>query len=121
MRPVVRDIWVSALRTGAYAQGFDSLLRSEDDKFCPLGVLCDLASLVGIVAWDKIDGRWFIPPLTTSGVSGPVMDWAGFKGMHPSQLVPLTFGGVKHPIWRLNDTFKLSFDAIADLIEEQYA
>ena len=120
MRPVVRDLWVKALRTGAYPQG-RCQLRSPDDKFCPMGVLCDLAVMVGVTAWERLDGIWFIPPFEGGAAITPaIAEWAGFRGMHLSQPVPLTFGGVKHPIWRLNDKFKLSFDTIADLIEAQY-
>ena len=121
MRPVVRDLWVKALRSGAYPQGRFQL-RSPDDTFCPMGVLVDLASMVGVVTWEKLDGIWFVPPHDEGRSITPVVaEWAGFKGMHLSQPVPLTFGGVKHPIWRLNDQFKLSFDTLADLLEEQYA
>lgn len=35
--------WVAALRSGEYKQGH-RVLRSKDDKFCCLGVLCDTIS-----------------------------------------------------------------------------
>lgn len=119
---MVRDIWVSALRTGAYPQGRYQL-RTPDNEFCPLGVLADLAVMVNeLITWEKLDGMWFLPPLEKgNALPLSVMEWAGFTGMHSSQLVPLTYGGVRHPIWRLNDKFKLSFETLADLIEEQYA
>lgn len=37
-----RRLWVEALRSGEYKQG-QGYLRSHDDHYCCLGVLCDLA------------------------------------------------------------------------------
>jgi hypothetical protein len=34
--------WVKTLRSGEYQQG-STVLRTIDDKFCCLGVLCDIA------------------------------------------------------------------------------
>lgn len=41
MKKKVANIWIKALRSGKYKQG-RSTLRTDDDKFCCLGVLCDL-------------------------------------------------------------------------------
>lgn len=40
----IKKKWIAALRSGEYAQGKDCLLTSTEkvDKFCCLGVLCDL-------------------------------------------------------------------------------
>ena len=37
----MKDRWVSALRSGSYRQGRGEL-RTKDDRYCCLGVLCDL-------------------------------------------------------------------------------
>jgi hypothetical protein len=42
----LRAEWVKALRSGKYKQG-KKLLRSIEDAFCCLGVLCDLCGLWG--------------------------------------------------------------------------
>lgn len=51
--------WVAALRSGEYAQG-TGLLRDFDNRFCCLGVLCDLE--YGRDAWVAGfgDGRYAI-------------------------------------------------------------
>src|SRR5687768_8842051 len=86
MRAEARDLWVAALRSGAYPQGRFQL-RSPDNEFCPLGVLADLATMVGVVTWEKLDGIWFLPPWERGNALPPlVQTWAGFKGMHGSQL-----------------------------------
>lgn len=41
MDSVLKQKWVDALRSGAYKQG-NGYLRTKEDKFCCLGVLCDL-------------------------------------------------------------------------------
>lgn len=120
MRTEVRDLWVAALRSGIYPQSHAGRLRTEEG-FCPLGVLCDVAATVGVLAWENIDSSWFIGPWIDGTTVPPLIyDWAGFAGMHPSQLVPLEYGGVVHPVYRLNDRFKLDFDKIAELVETQY-
>jgi hypothetical protein len=41
MNPVVKEKWITALKSGKYQQGRGQL-RSFNDKFCCLGVLCDI-------------------------------------------------------------------------------
>lgn len=41
--------WIAALRSGRYQQG-EHVLRSEDNKFCCLGVACNL---IDPSAWDS--------------------------------------------------------------------
>lgn len=119
MDPVVRALWVAALRSDQYPQGVGFLRK--DDLYCPLGVLTDLAVHLEVVKWERVDGTWFIPPHSGgNSITPPIYDWAGFTGMHLSEVLPLMYDGERHPIWRLNDWFKLPFTTIADLIEEQY-
>lgn len=42
MKKVVADKWVAALRSGEYDQGIGRL-RSHNDTYCRLGVLCDIS------------------------------------------------------------------------------
>lgn len=123
MNPRVRDLWIAALRSGRYPQGYDRL-RSSDDRYTALGVLCDIATKLKRAAWDRLGTEWFISPLdvpaTGSRLPLSVREWAGIKGAHPSQELPLWVGSSLHPIWRLSDIFQLPFNVIADLIEDQY-
>lgn len=41
MKKNIADMWIKALTSGKYKQG-RYVLRSKDNKFCCLGVLCDL-------------------------------------------------------------------------------
>lgn len=52
--------WVAALRSGKYKQGKGALHRKNGDKFCCLGVLCNLAVKAGVIAAPKLisDGQF---------------------------------------------------------------
>ena len=41
MNPDIKNKWLSALRSGKYEQG-RQYLRTPENKFCCLGVLCDV-------------------------------------------------------------------------------
>ena len=80
----VRDLWVMALRSGTYPQG-QFRLRSDEDTYCPLGVLADLAVRLNVVTWEKLDGKWFLAPwVEGTFLPHKVQEWAGFTGMHSS-------------------------------------
>ncbi len=49
-----KDQWVTALRSGEYVQG-RGWLRTPSDKFCCLGVLCDI---LPEVQWEKEGKNW---------------------------------------------------------------
>lgn len=120
MDTAVRDLWIAGLRSGLYKEGRGAL-RTLDDLYDPFGVLCDIAAQLGIVSWDhnKHENVYHIYGYRNH-VPYPVREWAGFKGMHPSQDVPLTWEHALHPLWRLVDWHKLDHTIIADLIEMQY-
>lgn len=52
MKKALRDEWVAALRSGKYEQGTGKL-RTDDDHWCCLGVLSDVAG----VKWDLVEDR----------------------------------------------------------------
>lgn len=116
----VRDLWVTALTSGAYEQ-IPYFLR-RDGKFSALGILCDLAAMSKIVQWDILDGIGFFAPWDPGHTAIPyrIIKWADFKGMHPSQLVPLTYEGRREPLYELEDRDRLTLPQLAELIKEQY-
>jgi len=108
MKEVIKKKWVAALRSGEYKQGQRQLHNADGDKFCCLGVLCDLAAKEGIVKrtlsahggfylYDNYDG--FLPP--------SVRNWAQIDPS--SDQVPC--------LVYLNDRGD-SFDTIANVIEK---
>lgn len=142
MNARVKQLWLGALRSGKYKQArkalragpsiLDSTGEENNESFCCLGVLCDLAVQDGVLPvprkdgtgtwiyggdfWDEgedrydDDGSWAALPRR-------VQDWAGISGSDPV-------------IWAERDTYRnnslaeindagASFDLIADLIEEE--
>lgn len=77
----IRQKWVAALRSGQYKQGFSSLVTvgKKSDKFCCLGVLCDMAVRAGVIPKPEIpqlgceyqyEGKKGLPPKS-------VLNWVG--------------------------------------------
>lgn len=112
MEPELKGKWVEALRSGKYEQGQGSL-RSADNRFCCLGVLCDLIVQEERGVWTQPHGPesslWF----TYS--KDPVDNRIGFLPQ-----VMLTDLGLDYDLQRdfasLNDS-DASFEYIADQIE----
>lgn len=118
MNPKIKAQWVEALRSGRYQQG-DGALRARNNKFCCLGVLCDLhASAVGREwDWDD-DGDAYSYGGYSELLPTSVMEWAELEDDAPT--VQYDIGGTKctDNLASLNDEGR-TFDWIADKIEEQ--
>jgi hypothetical protein len=79
MNPQVQQAWVKALRSGEYKQGRTRLRAG--DKFCCLGVLCDLHQKAGLGRWDGteyFDGAED-EDHTALLLPDAVMEWAGLS------------------------------------------
>lgn len=122
MNTTVRDLWCDALESGTYPQG-RYVLRTQDNRYCPLGVLTDLAVEADVVVWDSLFGMkkpLYCVQGITNNLAPAVRVWAGIKGAHPSEQVMLEWAGAWHPLYRLNDHYRLPFDVLAHLIRLQY-
>lgn len=51
MDSVLKQEWITALRSGKYQQGKRKLRSTTDNTFCCLGVLCDILSNQNIGNW----------------------------------------------------------------------
>lgn len=121
MNQDIKRKWVEALRSGEYKQG-KGALRDQDDNFCCLGVLCDLASKEGVVSvsnsyvesvydydGDGGESSWSELPYS-------VTEWAGLESENPRIDYP---HAPVISLAELNDIVKATFAEIADVIEEQ--
>jgi len=115
-----RDEWVAALRSGKYQQGRGCLLIPRSNTACCLGVLCDLQAAKGVVKKDT--------PLFQARFYDPSNDGGGSSAALPAILqqrfrclsgVDILYKSRLTTLIDLNDVVKLSFPAIADLIEDQ--
>ena len=120
MNPEIRARWAAALRSGDYEQGRDNLRRG--DKFCCLGVLCDLAIKDGEPvsaseiaeadggAYWGYDGHPYYLPAS-------VREWAGLTCGNPEVEVKGVDGLSWATLAAMNDDQHFSFARIADAID----
>ena len=133
MNEGIKALWLDALRSGEYPQG-TALLRKPwasgngKDKYCCLGVLCDLyikseensADPQGPIGWEvhnplavilayKVGGREAYLPLF-------VMDWAGLEDNEGGFVGS---NGRWGSLAEMNDS-GATFEEIAEVIEEKF-
>lgn len=110
MNPNIKEQWVAALRSGEYTQG-QQTLRTRNDTFCCLGVLCDLAAKSGHGYWAMDEEGWAHRTREEDGIHMPAGDvalWSGLPWDHQKDLATL------------NDDEGWDFHMIATYIEEKF-
>lgn len=109
MKKEIAEKWVEALRSGEYQQG-QHRLRTED-KFCCLGVLCDIS---GLSEWEEREDSTYISYDSIEVIlPDSVMKWAGIATDNDS-----LHAGTK-ALSAYNDS-GYSFEQIADIIEKHW-
>jgi len=116
MNEEIKQEWIRRLRSGDYNQTQDEL---KDDKgYCCLGVLTDIfIDRHSRTYWIKHDegyGLKYKDALYLSTLPYPVKNWAGL-GDNPTPYISID----NTSLVLCNDVKKMSFDEIADLIEEK--
>lgn len=111
--------WVEALRSGEYVQG-EGELRSSNNSFCCLGVLCNLhAQKHKKIARLETDPQKYLGQDTV--LPNQVRDWAGLGSSNGL----FEYGLFKedndvNSLIELNDQECLDFNKIASFIEKNY-
>ena len=114
MNADVKDLWVAALRSGTYTQTTGALQNAYG--FCCLGVLCDLYCQEVGGNWAPSEDEELIVFTDADGNTNfetcpdGVVEWAEFDDDNPY------VSGRHLSDW--NDGEKISFDEIANLINE---
>lgn len=103
-------VWTDALRSKKYpkAEGLLRDIGGEEEKFCALGVLCELYRREHPLShWDNYQ---FVSDTDESDTRPPdeVLEWAG---------VPK---GEVNVVMEMNDNEQRSFEYIAEYLEAQY-
>ena len=127
LNEVIKKRWVAALRSGEYEQGFDEL-QPDPGKYCCLGVLCCLHAEETDSEWESPDGTsdsclgdsYYYSRMTLPDI---VVKWAELPNENPE--VTLAYdhrpGEDERPVIRalssLNDSAKLNFSELADIID----
>ena len=115
-----RKKWTDALRSGKYRQG-DSYLH-QGDKFCCLGVACDVAIKNGLEL--PVEPSGDIDDVTTYNGADTILPdrvqrWLGLED--PVGTLRKDFGHdgfVISNLWHMNDRARSSFEEIAKVIDE---
>lgn len=120
MNQEIKERWVTALRSGDYEQG-TARLNTNDEKFCCLGVLCELAVADGVI--QKFDKPDEIEQMTLIYYGDPegemenavlppqVVEWAGLTEANPEPYAGRTVAS-------LNDA-GYEFPFLAELIKDK--
>ena len=128
--------WVKALRSGEYQQG-RGCLRSRDDKFCCLGVLCDLTNRK---EWEVVfeEDDYYAILDEENVLPKNILSFLDLEEREPNfkislenpKLIEILEENYKkedrintwgyYSLTELNDTWKLNFSQIADILEEEF-
>lgn len=117
MNKRIKKLWIDALRSGKYKQGRGQL-RSAGNKFCCLGVLCNLhAQEHPEVAKKQKSPRAYMG--IEAFLPSEVAQWAGLSELEIKFGTVFVRNGPRkgESVINLNDDLKLSFNQIADAIE----
>jgi hypothetical protein len=126
MKEDVKNKWIEALRSGKYEQT-DNRLK-KDNKFCCLGVLCDIS---GITEWKAVEYKGHIIDYLydnqLSALPESVMDWAGIKDrfgyilntVDGKYIISEDGEYMSHTLSYFND-LGFNFSTIADFIEQNW-
>jgi len=132
MNPEIKSKWIAALRSGQYEQargGLQRILYRDNETghidcgFCCLGVLCDIAMQEDEVCWWKDQeaistdhtGQFTV---NADALPSSVVEWAGLEDSDPEVPFPIDDDKDRKRLSELNDSFRLDFGQIADIIEE---
>ena len=119
MNSDIKAQWVTALRSGQYLQGTGRLRCStpERDRYCCLGVLCELAVQASAIPPaefpDESDFDSYAYAGSKSYLPLRVQDWSGLFNFSGGYKV----GRTQHFLSEDNDNGK-TFDDIADIVEQ---
>lgn len=116
MNPEIKANWVAKLRSGEYQQS-RNVLRTKDNKYCCLGVLCEIAVANGVIPEPHLTaprGSYCYDGMT-AGLPDSVMLWSEIPEYLGSLVEVLK---LERNLASLND-HGVDFDGIADIIEER--
>lgn len=80
MKQEIAEIWIEALESERFKQGTGQL-RHDDDTYCCLGVLCQLAVENGVIEEPELnsEGDHYLYARSNAFLPPEVMDWSGMK------------------------------------------
>lgn len=114
-----RKLWIDALRSGDYTQGYGALCCNIDgeEAHCCLGVLCEVYIKAGgeLKKEPALDGKTFYDS-DKGGVPNKVIEWVGFKSSRFNAVANRKYKD-RIGLADMNDYSGLDFNGIANIIE----
>ena len=115
-----RQQWVDALRSGKYKQG-KLTLHPKQDKYCCLGVACDISKKGFWTDYDQKNGHMnYVTPdgdVKTNSLPTEIIEWLGLDNATGFLKQNIEFEGITvTSLAKLND-YDASFEFIANVIE----
>ena len=123
----VKQLWISALRSGEYGQAIGVLHSTQDDTYCCLGVLCEVAIKNGVYLDVDHGSQSTRYNNHTAALPYDVMKWSGL-GSDSGELEHYLHSKVAYEgerevftcLAQLNDEGSFDFNQIADIIDNQF-
>lgn len=102
LKPEIKKKWTDALRSGEYEQGTGAL-KTHGEKYCCLGVLCDV---LDSDRWGT-DGTW-----SNSWSALPSHEWLNLFASGDD------YSDIQNDLMNMNDNGEFTFSDIADWIDK---
>jgi hypothetical protein len=128
VNPEVKEKWLSALRSGEFAQGKNLLHKvdseTKEEKFCCLGVLCAIAVKDEVIEAPELRGAPEVPHYeyahSTAFLPREVREWSGIESDNGEYQENYADGSyLLKSLVLLNDD-GVPFSVIADVIEREF-
>lgn len=116
-----QKMWVDALRSGKYKQGHDALHTKTErgDRFCCLGVGCDLYQKHGPGDLKVHEGTLVSYDFTSGYPPFKVMQWLGISDAFMRSLARMN-DGARDIVTGKVESPKRRFSTIANRIEDEF-
>ena len=116
MNQDIKKLWVDALLSGKYKQGFGQNLRHDENGdvlcHCALGVLIDIYAQEHNITWDNVTLK------LEAMLPKKVVEWAEFRGSDINLNEYISINKRNLPLYKHNDN-RTGFSVIAQAINEQ--
>lgn len=117
--PELAQKWVDVMRAPGTRQTF-RWLRRYDGSVCALGALCEAAVQLGRGTWVEAHGTWYYRSNEGDRSHANYPTPSLTDVFSPNGQINVTLHGVVEPVFKLNDTRRMSLPQIADLVEKEY-
>ncbi len=111
MNKEIKVKWLEALRSGKYKQGKQRLRSKVTDRFCCLGVLCDISGI----------GEWVVNRVGNYEYSNPLVKDDSAASILPAFVIDSSGISQEHRcnLMTMNDEGNKTFHEIANYIEKE--